>query len=220
LNDAGQVVDADVVDSQVESNPGSVAALDGLYKDLILNNDDEAVSDQDRLVEMEDKNGFSIDPTVIVSDDARTQAQIIYDQMTPSQIANYVSQCGEVVPDLAEILMAGLDQCRHLTDADYVEFSDSLAERIAVLTGGLSGDSNDRMADRVKAILDQARPLTDDQFAQQKSDFQHQADRIAGSCFPTDLMAHAIQWDLATFLSNPQAKAMTTIRARQMGLAS
>jgi hypothetical protein len=191
--------------------------LDKVYWDLVLRNDDRAVADQQTLLQLEDKNQFSVDPTVVVTDAARAQAQNIYDLMTPGQIAAYVAQRGEIVPDVSDLLMAGLDECRGLSDADFAEFSHSLAERVAVLTTGLSVEANESLMQVIGDMLKQARSLPDDQFAARKTDLQRQADRIAAACFPTDLIAHAIQWDLACFLSNPQAKGMTLIRARQMG---
>jgi hypothetical protein len=67
----------------------------------------------------------------------------------------------------------------------------------------------------VKALLREARPLSDEEFASQKDNLRTRSEQ-AVACDPIDLIHHAVEWDLANFMANPQAKAMTDMRARQV----
>jgi hypothetical protein len=77
----------------------------------------------------------------------------------------------------------------------------------------------DGVTQQVKALLREARPLSDADFASQKDDLQSRAES-AVTCDPIELIQHAIEWDLANFMANPQAKAMTDMRARQIQVPS
>jgi len=214
LSLAGDAVDSDVIDSLVAQNPSCGVAINRLYRDLVTTNDQQTAADEETLLQLQDKFQFNAESTVVISDDAKVQANVIFDTLTPKQIAQYMALRGQIVPDPVEILMDGLDQCRHVSDADFQEYSRCLAQRIAVLDAGLDDNVNQPIIIRVKQLLAEARPLSDQQFAAQRNDFQQEAQRLViGDAI--DVITHAVQWDLATFMANPQAKAMTDVRARQ-----
>jgi len=214
LSLAGDAVDSDVIDTMVAQNPSCGVAINHLYRDLVTTDDEQAASDQETLFQLQDKFQFNAESAVVISDDAKVQASVIFDTLTPKQIAQYMALRGQIVPDPVEILMDGLDQCRHVTDADFQEYSRCLAQRIAILGSGLDDTANQPIILRVKQLLAEARPLSDQQFAAQKNDFREEAQRLlTGDAI--DVITHAVQWDLATFMANPQAKAMTDVHARQ-----
>jgi hypothetical protein len=216
LSLAGDAVDSDVIDSSVAQNPSCGVAINHLYRDLVMTDDDQAAADQEILFQLQDRFQFNAESAVVVSDDARVQAQVIFDTLTPRQIAQYMALRGQIVPDPVEILMDGLDQCRHLTDPDFQEYSRCLSQRIAILGAGLDDDANQPIMLRVKQLLAEARPLSDRQFAAQKNGFQQEIQRLlTGDAI--DVITHAVQWDLASFMANPQAKAMMDVRSRQTG---
>jgi hypothetical protein len=215
LSDAGEVVDADVIDDVLETNPRCLDSLDHLYIDYVQTNDDQLIADRDRLLYLEDKSQACLDPTVVVTDEARAQAQQVFHTLTAGQIASYLATRGRIVPDVSDVLMAGLDQSRQLSAADFADFSQCLAERVAVLTTGLDATANQPVITRVNEMFERARGLSDAAFTEQRAEFERQSHGIERSCDPVDLINHGIQWDLATFLSNPQAKAMMALRARQ-----
>lgn len=216
MSDAGDVVDADVIDNILLTNPGCLDTLDQLYKDSILSNDDQIVDDRNRLLFLQDKYQVCVDPTIVVTDAARSHAQKIFGLLNASQIASYVADRAQAVPDVTEMLMAGLDQCRQISDSDFDEYSHCLALRIAVLTTGLDSGANQPIIDRVEQMLRQARGLNDAAFAEQRPAFQLEGHEIETKCDPINQIEYAIQWDIASFLANPQAKGMTALRARQI----
>jgi hypothetical protein len=220
MSDAGNVVDEDVVDNILTTKPECLDTLNQLYKDSVLSNDDDAIRDRNRLLNLEDKYQVCVDPTIVVTDAARSQARQVFALLNPTQIASYLATRGQVVPDVTEVLMAGIDQSRQVADADFVDFSHCLAERVAVLTTGLDPADNEPVVRHVEEMLAEARNLNQGAFANQRADFEREAHGIEASCGPMDLIDHSIQWDIACFLANPQAKAMTTIRARQIQAAS
>jgi hypothetical protein len=215
LSLAGDPVDADVINTAIDKKADCVAAIHRLYADSASGNDEQAALDMDQVYKLEDKYEINFDPTVVVSDDARVQAKVIFDVLTPRQIAQYLAVRGQVVPDPSQILLSALDQCRHLTDADFEEYSRCLAERLVVLTHGLDSPPDDTVERQVKALLRDARPLSDEEFASQKDDLRSRSEQ-AVACDPIELIHHAVEWDLANFMANPQAKAMSDMRARQV----
>jgi hypothetical protein len=219
LSLAGEPVDADVINTAVEKNADCVAAINRLYTDSAAGNDEQAASDLDQVYRLEDKYEVNFDPTVVVSDDARVQAKVIYDALTPRQIAQYLAVRGQVVPDPSQILISALDQCRHLSDADFDEYTRCVGERLSALVNGLDAPPANGVTRQVKALLREARPLSDADYASQKDDLQSRAEG-AVACDPIEVIQHAIEWDLANFMANPQAKAMTDMRSRQIQAAS
>jgi hypothetical protein len=219
LSLAGDPVDADVINTAIDNKADCVAAINRLYTDSAAGNDEQAASDLDQVYRLEDKYEVNFDPTVVVSDDARVQAKVIFDALNSRQIAQYLAVRGQVVPDPSQILNSALDQCRHLSDADFNEYTRCLGERLSVLVNGLDAPPANGLTRQVKALLREARPLSDEDFASQKEDLQSRAER-AVACDPIDLIQHAIEWDLANFMANPQAKTMTDMRARQIQAAS
>jgi len=216
MSDAGDVVDADVIDNILLTSPGCLPTLSQLYKDSVMSNDDQIIDDRNRLLSLEDKYQVSVDPTIVVTDAARSHAREIFELLNPTQIASYVADRAQAVPDITEILMAALDQCRQISDSDFNDYSRCLGQRVAVLTTGLDSDANQPVIDHVISMLTRARGLSDDEFASQRQGFQHEAQEIEKRCGPIDLINHAVQWDIASFLANPQAKGMTALRARQL----
>lgn len=158
LDNAGDVVDADVIDNILDTNPQCLDTLDQLYKDYVQVNDDQVLDDQDRLLHQEDKYQVCVEPTVIVSNEARTQAAQIFQLLSAGQVASYLSARGQVVPDPTDILLAGLNQCRQLSAADFADYSNCLAERFAILTTGLDASTNQPVIDEVKGMFARARP--------------------------------------------------------------
>jgi hypothetical protein len=215
LSLAGEPIDADVINTTIDKNADCVAAINRLYTDSAAGDEEQASSDLDQVYRLEDKYEVNFDPTVVVSDDARVQAKVIFDALTPRQIAQYLAVRGQVVPDPSQILISALDQCRHLSDADFDEYARCLGERLSVLVNGLDAPPANGVSRQVKALLREARPLSDEDFASQKDDLQSRAGS-AVACDPIELIQHAIEWDLANFMANPQAKAMTDMRARQI----
>jgi hypothetical protein len=216
MTDAGDVVDADVVDNILTTKPDCYATLNSLYRDSVLSNDDQSAADGQRLLSLEDKYQVSVEPTVVVTDAAREQAQKVFAMMNPPQIASYLATRAQVVPNVAEVLMAGMDESRKIADVDFGDYCNCLAERIAVLTTGLDPEANEPVIARVKQMLAEARNLNESAYEDQRSDFQNEIRGIEENCGAIQMIAHSIQWDIACFLSNPQAKGMTTIRARQL----
>jgi hypothetical protein len=214
LSLAGEPVDADVINTTLDGKADCVAAINRLYADSAAGNEEQAAADLDQVYQLEDKYEVNFDPTVVVSDDARVQAKVIFDALTPRQIAQYLAVRGQVVPDPSQILVSALDQCRHLTDADFDEYTRCLQERLSVLVIGLDAAQANGVTRQVKALLREVRPLSDEDFASQKDDLQARAEQ-AVVCDPIDVIEHAVEWDLANFMANPQAKAMTDMRARQ-----
>jgi hypothetical protein len=219
LSLAGEPVDANVINTTIDGKADCVAAINHLYTDSAAGNDEQAAADLDRVYQLEDKYQVNFDPTVVVSDDARVQAKVIFDALTPRQIAQYLAVRAQVVPDPSQILISALDQCRHLTDADFDEYARCVGERLSVLVNGLDAPPADGVTQQVKALLREARPLSDTDYASQKDDLRSRAES-AVACDPIDLIQHAIEWDLANFMANPQAKAMTDMRARQIQVPS
>ena len=125
---AGEPIDADVINTTIDKNADCVAAINRLYTDSAAGDEEQASSDLDQVYRLEDKYEVNFDPTVVVSDDARVQAKVIFDALTPRQIAQYLAVRGQVVPDPSQILISALDQCRHLSDADFDEYARCLGE--------------------------------------------------------------------------------------------
>jgi hypothetical protein len=216
MTDAGEVIDAGAIDDMLAEHPAFRETMDQLYKDYILSDDDQVLGDRSRLLQLQDKYRCSVVPTIGVTDEARAQASQIYALLTPGQIASYLAVRGQSVPDPTAILMSGLEESRHLSDSAFSAYRDNLSARMAILTLGMQSADQDSVIGEVDDLLERARPLSDADFAVQRLDFLQSAQRLAARCAPIDLLRHAIKWDLATFLSNPQAKAMASIRARQV----
>jgi hypothetical protein len=216
MTDAGNVVDADVIDNILDTKPGCLGTLKQLYKDFVLSNDDLVIDDQAALFSLEDKYQVCVDPTVVISPEASQEATQIFQLLSGGQIASYLAARGQVVPDPTDILMEGLNQCRQLSARDFIDYSNCLAERFAVLTSGLDVSADQPVVHEVKGMLERARALNNSDFAAQRSDFEQEARHIEQRCDPLDLVNHGIEWDLANFVANPQAKAMIAIRARQL----
>jgi hypothetical protein len=190
-------------------------ALGELRDALAEANDDDRIDElQDRLDQLRETQNPELDDDVTLTDAARKQVPDVLRRLKPSQVANYLGQVADDLPDPRDLLTEALAKVRRLKGDAWEAKRDEVAEEVSLLVGGLDRDRVGRLRDRVVALLATAHSLTDDEFKGRQAKLEEQAQEIVGDIGPTEVVRHEVEHALARLLSNPRLAAAVEARLK------
>jgi hypothetical protein len=187
--------------------------LQTLRKALMDAKDDERISKlSDELDALRDKEKPVLDDHVDITEAARKPAAEAFRLLRPSQLAYYIAHIADNIVDPLDHLIEALDDTRAMTEEEWKEQRDEIAEDISRLAVGLDPVKSKAMSDEIGSLMARARKLTKVDFQKQQLDLQKAARKIIGDVSAVDVLRHQVEVDLATLLSNPRLPQ--AIRAR------
>jgi hypothetical protein len=195
--------DIEAVDNAAQANGACQMVLVRLRQSLVGGDQAGIERGEKELSNMEEQLQTSFAPRIKVSNKAMNAAEKIAGDFSGRQIAAFVAQHSEEIPDPVDLLQAGLTQCRGMKADEFRQFSADLSEQIAELDCGFAQRPRHDYAQRVTLLLRMAYSLDASDFEQSRADLQDKA-RDAAKADSATVVRHWVEWELALLLANPQ----------------
>jgi hypothetical protein len=213
-NTAGKVVEAQAneIDETAAQEAACVAVLTNLRDALEADDRAKIIADRNQLEDMEDNLEADFSPDVPLTGAARNKAGAAMKLFTTTQIAQYIGQHGEDVPDAGETIVQAMNESRGWPEADFGPYRTQVAEQVAALVGGLKPAVDAPVRKNVLDLLNRAHGLSDDDYAQQQGDLERQAREIGKSVSSALEVRHWMEWEMADLLANPKLPDVLSAR--------
>jgi hypothetical protein len=188
------------------------AALQALRAALISGNEDQISQAQDKVSDLEEQQEGDDDTDVEPTDAAKGKVTAAVKLLTARQLAGYISENTDDIPDPGEILVGAVKQCQGLSDDDYQSLRDDTTDQLGELAGGLSPSKAPSIIARAGRFLDHAHHLSADDFKTQLPTLEDEARKLGNSVDPMACLRHWFEGEMADLLSNPQLGQALTDR--------
>jgi hypothetical protein len=194
---------ADEANVQTSNDPDYRAALQN-YRDAAIGGDDQKISDaSDRLDDIRDQQNVDPKIDIRITSAARAKAEAAVKLLSSSQIANYLAEHSDDVPDAGDTIIDAIDQCRDLSDADFESLKKEACEQVDLLVNGLNASGQKNVTEQVSNLLNKARKMTARTFNNREQNLEQQARKI-GTVDAFVALRHWMEREMANLLSNPQ----------------
>jgi len=196
---------------QGKTPPAYVSALAALRGALASDDEAKIADAQDKVDQLRDEQEIDPQTDVKATDSARRQAAAVLNLATASQIANYISERSDEVPDPVATLMDALDELR---DGDYEALKAEASSQVAVLLAGFDPADQEPIRKKAADWLDRAKAMSDDQLKRNRGQLEQSARAIVGQIDPVLQLRHWLEQEIAELLSNPELPAALTARIK------
>jgi hypothetical protein len=197
--------DTDAIDKTADGDRFVQTVLLGLRGALISGDSEKIDSWEKQMGDVEQETAISLAPRIKPSQKSLGEAEKIVRGFSGQQIAGFIAQRSEEVPDPVDLMEAAMTQCRGMKDDDFKQFSADVAEQIGVLVGG-PGPRANRVAADVMPMLRFAHAMPDDTFESRRADLDDEVKKLL-KANSTMVLRHWVDWEIAEILSNPQLGA-------------
>jgi hypothetical protein len=189
--------------------------LQQLHRALQDAKDDDLIEKLTEAVgELQDKENPVLDDRVEVTEKALKLAAELRRLLRPRQLASYLGQIADSLPDPLEGLLEALDEGRSLSEGEWKEQKVQIADDIGRSVAGLDRVKAKRVSDRVATLLTRARTLTKTEFQKQEADLEKAARDIVGNVTAEEVLKQRFDLDLANLLANPRLAQACGARLR------
>jgi hypothetical protein len=189
-------------------------ALSEYRRALIEGDPEKMATAQQKVQEARDKEKIDPEPTIEISATARRRASEVLDLLTPVQVAGYIANHVDEVPDPVQTMLDSLEELPGKSDAEYETMKKSVTELVAILMHGMNSSEQSQTIEKVGAWLDSARAINETELASHHTVLEKAARDIVGHTNSMDCLRHWIERDLADLLSNPDLPRVLTERIR------
>jgi hypothetical protein len=189
-------------------------------QDALIDGDDEKISDaQDAVDSMRDSDNIDPDIDIPITDAARAKAPEALKLMNSTQIASYLSEHSEDVPDAADTIEDAMDQCDD-AKTDYVQLRGDAADQVGLLVAGLDADAARLVAQKVDGLLDRVHAMSETEYKDHRREMDAQAREIVGSIDSFEQLRHWMQGEMADLLTNPEINTVLNLRIKSEAKAA
>jgi hypothetical protein len=178
------------------------------------NDEDEIDALVDKLGQLQESDKPELDDGVEITAAARKQAPAALRLFKAQQVATYLGNVADDVPDPLGDLLDALEKMRGLDRDTWKVRRDELAEEIGWAVAGLDEEKADKINDQVTMLLSKVRGLSAEQFKTQRAELEKAAQAIIGELGPTDVLRHFLERQMAELLSNPCLQAALKARLK------
>lgn len=180
-----------------------IAATLALRRAILAGNQDAIDDAQQKLSDLEDQSDADLDPTVNMSEAAKTAAPAAMKLLSPRQLAGFLGEIADSIPDPSDIVMA-IDDSHQLSKADFEAERDRLADDFSMMAGGFNPPKPPKIVGRIKQLLDRARRMSNDEFTARTADLHADALKLGEGSDPIVQLRRCSEREMAELLSNPQ----------------
>ena len=172
---------------------------------LVEGEDDDLVDElQLQLDELSAKEKPELDDAIEVTEGARQHAPEVLRSLSARQVAYYLANHVEEVPEPLERILAAMDAVRDLGPKEWKDLREAVSEEVGRGVAGLDLEKASQVGDKVVQLLIQVRALTEEEFKVQRPELEKMAREIVGNLSPFDVLRRFVAQDLAELLSNPR----------------
>ena len=177
--------------------------------------DEEKIADaQDKVDDIRDEQDIEPQTEMTISDSARKHAAEAMDLLSASQIANYLAEHSDDVPDALQTLLDAIDESRDMEEADYASLKTEACEQVAMLIAGLDPAAQEPIIKKVGQWLDRAKAMSDADVKNKRAQLEQAAKDIVGNPDPMAQLRHWMEREMADLLSNPELSTALATRAK------
>jgi hypothetical protein len=180
---------------RVKMTPEYEKAMSAYRKALLAGDDDKIADADDKLSDIRDKDPDSPEAEIDATESARKAAPQMLALLHPSQIAGYMSEHADDVPDPVQTLLDAVDEMAKSPN-DSASIKSEAAEQVAMLLVGLDPSQQAPIIKKVNDWFDQLKSKRDTAEAS--------AREIVGKPDPMQCLRHWLERDLADLLANPE----------------
>jgi hypothetical protein len=186
-------------------------------RDALLEGDADKVNERtDQVDDLRSAENSDLDDAIETTPAARNAAPDALRLFSARQVHAYLGNYDEDdLPDPLERMTEAIRTARVLTTADFKTLCKEAAEEVGWQLAGLDDAAAKKVTDKVTALLEQSRRLSDDEFKAKQPDLEKAARDILGDIGPTDVLRHMAERDLAELLSNPLLPAALEARLKK-----
>jgi hypothetical protein len=179
-------------------------ALQDLKAALISGNDDKISDAEDKVSDMEEQEGDDDEPDIEPTDAAKGKVGQVIHLLTTRELAGYIAENSEDVPDPGQILVDALNHCYNMSQDDYQSLKEDTTDELGELAGGANPTKTPSIIAKAGHFLDGVRKLSNDDFNAQLPTLRDQAQKLGDSIDPMSAIRHWMEGEMADLLSNPQ----------------
>ena len=195
---------------KVEVSEDYLKALTALRAALISGNAEKIESAQvafDKLGEPEDSEPDSVE----ITDEARRFAPKLLKRFSARQVAFYIGGLRDF-PDPAEDTIRAMDEARKIDKKEWPALRDDVAFQVGWLIAGLDAIAEEKVREKVVALLDRAARLDKAAFEKRRPALEMEARALVGDLGPTDIVRHFMERAIAETISNHRFEAALKMR--------
>ncbi|HTL28714.1 MAG TPA: hypothetical protein VL282_05830 [Tepidisphaeraceae bacterium] len=190
------------------------SALSEYRKAMISGDEDKISTAEDKVGEIKEKNEDSPDAEIDATESARHAAPELLSLLRPSQIAGYVSEHSDDVPDPLQTMLDALDEIQGKDGDDYTSVKEEASDQVALLLAGLDPAAQAPIAKKVGDWIDSAHKLSADELKTKHASLEASAKEIVKQPDPIQCLRNWLLRDLADLLANPQLHDVITARLK------
>ncbi len=185
------------------------------YRKALLTGDEDKIADaEDKVSEIRDKDENATEPEIDATESAREAAPKLLAILHPSQIASYLSDHSDDVPDPVQTMLDALDEAQEKTGDDYSSVKSEAADQVAMLLAGLDPKAQAPIAKQVSDWIESNHKMSADELKNKKKSLEASAKEIVKQPDPIDCLRHWLERDLADLLANPELSESISSRLK------
>jgi hypothetical protein len=175
------------------------------YADALAEGDDDKIgTTEDRVDDLRDELKIDAPPDPLPTEGARAAADKIVAKLSPAQLAGYLAEHADEVPDPVGTLIDAADQSRAATADEFAAVKSEAAEQFGMLVGGVDPAASAPLAtaaadwlEKVKRVPDKDYEAGRDQRVRDVRAMTHDVDSFV-------VLRHWMDREMVDLLSNPQ----------------
>jgi hypothetical protein len=185
------------------------------YRKALLTGDEDKIADaEDKVSDIRDKDENATEPDIDATESAREAAPKLLAILHPSQVASYISEHSDDVPDPVQTMIDALDEGEGKTGDDYASIKSEAADQVAVLLAGIDPKAQEPIAKKVSDWIDSNHKLSADELKNKRQSLEASAKEIVKQPDPIECLRHWLERDLADLLSNPELSESLSSRLK------
>jgi hypothetical protein len=194
--------------------PAYHAALVALRAAFVQADEEKIADAQDKVDDLRDEQDIEPQTEVTLSDSSRQHAPEAIELLTATQIASYLAEHSDDVPDALQTMLDAIDESRDMEDAEYASLKTEASEQVATLLAGLDPAAEEPIVKKVSQWLDRAKAMSEADVKSKRPQLEQAAKEIVGKADPMVQLRHWMEREMADLLANPQTAVALAARVK------
>jgi hypothetical protein len=192
----------------IPAAPAEYKAALSEYADALADGDDDKIDTaEDKVEDLRESLKIEPLPDVTPTDGARAGADKIVALLTPAQLAGYVAEHADEVPDPVQTLLDAADQMRTAKPEELAGLKSEAVSQFAMLVAGVKPADAGPVESAAGAWLDQVKAMPDKQYDAGLDERTRQIKAMTRDVDPFAVLRHWMDREMIDLLSNPQLAA-------------
>ncbi len=175
------------------------------YADALAVGDDDKIGDaEEKVDDLRDSLQVDPPPEVPATDGARAEADRVVALLTPAQLAGYVAEHSDEVPDPVQTLLDAAESMRSADAGEQASVKAEAAKQFGMLVAGVDPAAAAPVAAAAEQWLGKAQKMSDPDFEAGRAELTKQAKAMVVTVDSFAVLRHWMDRELVDLLANPQ----------------